>query len=245
MAPKARGLLALLLTVVLAGEARAEAPIKPDLDPHRRTLYVTIGEDPVRFEAPVDMCFADRTRKGEGEMFDLIAAALKQKGDETLLGLFMPCDSLANPMHAMAREGRVPSFGIVTFPHRIEASAPRDSSSAYLDWRAASFHEYVAVNLPGWLLAADPLRQPGDTANLPEIAPGPAQGQNGLFVTHNQYLSADGRPFPTVGATGTALLRGHPVEFIVRLNAASGIGDESGAHEFMVNFLDLQAAINR
>lgn len=244
MAPKTVWVFALLLAVTLPTFAAA-ADKPPKLDPHRRTLYVTLGENPVRFEAPKDMCFADPTRRGEGELAAMIAASLRQKGDETLLGVFMPCDSLANPMHAMAREGRVPSFGLITWPQQMEDRGPWPTNARYLDWRSASFHEYVAVNLTGWLGAADALRQPGDTAKVPELAPGPAQGENGLFTTYNQYLSADGRPFPTVGAVGTTLLRGHPVEFILRLNAASGVEDEMAAHDFMANFLDLQAAINR
>jgi hypothetical protein len=246
MAPKAAFAalvlgLCLTATAAAAGDAVTTTPV----DAKRRTLYVTVDNQSIRFEAPPGMCFADRTHRREGPFVEPIVQSLRQKGDEKLLGLFMPCDSLANPALAIAREGRVPSFGMILWPHDVGEAAPRDSSAAYLDWRAASFYEYVRVHLPAWLAAADPLRQPGDTARPPEIAPGPGQSTAGLFITYGQYLSADGRPFPTVGAVGTALLRGHPVEFVVRLNRASGISDDSGAHGFMVNFLDLQAAINR
>lgn len=245
MARKAALLFALITLLAVSAAQAQNSSDHATIDDIRRTLYVTIDEDQVRFEIPDGMCFADRTRPGEGRLFEAIAQGLRFKGDETLLGLFMTCDSLANPGHPLAREGRVPSFGIITHPYKIAARADRSSTAAYLDWRQASFHEYVALNLPGWIMAADPLRLPGDTTDPAVPAPGPAQGNNGIFTTFSQYLSADAQPFPTVGAAGTTLLRGHPVEFILRLNAASGITDEEQAYEFMRDFLDLQAAINR
>ena len=65
------------------------------------------------------------------------------------------------------------------------------------------------------------------------------------MTTFSQYLSADGQPFQTVGATGTLLAKGHPIEIAVRLNGASGITTTDQAHDFMKKFMDLQGEINR
>lgn len=238
-------ILSALALVMAASVAIAAPPKKDDFTTKRRTLYVTVEQDQIRFEAPKGMCFADATKRNEAQLVRLVAGLLRKKGDEQLLGLFMPCDSLANPMHVSAREGRVPSFGIITWPHDIEDAASHDSAGAYLDYREASFREYVAVNLPAWLAAADPLRQPGDKVKLPEPDGELRRGTHGLVTAYSQYVSADNYPFPTTGAVATALLRGHPVEILVRLNAASGIVTTGQAHDFMKDFIDLQGEINR
>lgn len=245
MAPKR--IASALLLVVLATATPAHADAKTQdaiINKERRTLFVTVGEDRLRFEAPKGMCFADKTMRTEGALLRAAELALRHKGDEDLLGLFMPCDSLVNPAMAIAREGRVPSFGMITFPHGVETTAPRGDLGAYLAYRDASFHEYAAVNLGPWLGIMGLLRQPEDTAKDPALDDGVAYSTHGIVTTYSQYLSADARPFPTVGAVATTLAHGHPVEVVMRLNAASGVTTAQQAHDFMANFIDLQAALN-
>lgn len=243
MAPKR--IIAALLAATLALSAPAWAA-KPDPAADKtRTLFVTVGGERLRFEIPEGMCFADSSNRQQAMLIDLIRRALAHKGDEHLLGLFMPCDSLANPGNPMAREGRVPSVGLILWPHKIEKAANLSSSDSYLNWRAASFREYAALNLPMWMLAADPLRQSGDTVKEPELSTDAARTNHALMTTFSQYLSADGQPFETVGAVGTLLVHGHPVEIAVRLNGASGITTTDQAHDFMEKFMELQAMLNR
>lgn len=243
MAPKH---LIAALAVLLALGAPAFAQNKPAVDADKtRTLFATVGGERLRFEIPEGMCFADHSHPQQRAIIELVRRALTHKGDEHLLGLFMPCDSLLNPGHPVAREGRVPSVGIILWPHKIEDAADRSSTASYLNWRAASFREYTMLNLPVWMMAADPLRQSGDTVKDPEVASDLARTDHALLAAFSQYLSADGRPFPTVGAVGTTMLKGHPVEIALRLNAASGITSADQAHEFMAEFMDLQARINR
>ncbi len=242
MAPK-RIIAILLATLVIAAPALADKP-DPAAD-KTRTLFVTVGEDRLRFEIPEGMCFADQSNRQQGAMLDLIRRALAHKGDEHLLGLFMPCESIANPGNPMAREGRVPTIGIILWPHKIEDAVAHGSSAQYLDWRAPSYREYAALNLPVWMLAADPLRQSGDTVKDPELSTEVTRSTHALMTTFSQYLSADGQPFQTVGATGTLLAKGHPIEIAVRLNGASGITTTDQAHDFMKKFMDLQGEINR
>ncbi len=243
MAPKT--LIAALLVATLACVTPALAQ-KPDPAADKtRTLFVTVGGERLRFEIPEGMCFADSSNRQQAMLIDLIRRALAQKGDEHLLGLFMPCDSLANPGNPMAREGRVPSVGLILWPHKIEKAATLSSSDSYLNWRAASFREYTALNLPMWMLAADPLRQSGDTVKDPELATDIARTDHALMTTFSQYLSADGQPFDTVGAVGTLAVKGHPIEFALRLNGASGITTTDQAHDFMAQFMELQATLNR
>lgn len=243
MAPK-RIIAALLASVLLFSTPVLADNPDPAAD-KTRTLFVTVGSERLRFEIPEGMCFADQSNRQQGAMLDLIRAALAHKGDEHLLGLFMPCDSIANPGNPMAREGRVPTVGIILWPHKIEDTATLTTSVQYLDWRAASYREYGALNLPIWMLAADPLRQSGDTVKDPELSTDVAQSRHALMTTFSQYLSADGQPFETVGAAGTLLVKGHPIEIAVRLNGATGITTTAQAHDFMKNLMDLQGDINR
>lgn len=210
-----------------------------------RTLFVTVGQERLRFEAPAGMCFADHGARAQAGMIDAVRGALAKKGDERLLGLFMPCDSLTNPSHPGSREGRVPSFGVILWPHDVEDAAPRDDLARYLDWRRASFREYIALNLSPWLLAADPLRQPGDSVAEPVITPEPLTTPVALITSYQQSLSADAQPFPTTGAAATTLIHGHPVEILIRLNAASGVTTTDQVHVFMDNFMALQERLNR
>lgn len=235
--------LALMLTASVA--ASAAAPKKDDPATKRRTLYVTLGENRLRFEAPTGMCFADATKNVEISIVKMTAGLLKKADAGSLIAVFMPCDSLANPRNVMAREGRVPSFGIITWPRDIEDAAPRGSLEDYLSYRAASFNEYIAVNLPAWLVAADHMRQPGDTVQPPVPQDSAARSASGVVASYSQYLSADNYPYPTAGAVGTTLLQGHPVEILVRMNAASGIDTPAKAQDFMKDFIDLQADLNR
>ncbi len=243
MAPK-RIIAALLAALVIASPVMADKKPAADAD-KTRTLFVNVGAERLRFEIPEGMCFADQGHPQQRALIELVRRALAHKGDEHLLGLFMPCDSMLNPGHAMAREGRVPSVGMILWPHKIEKAADRSTRDSYLNWRAASFREYTALNLPVWMLAVDPLRQSGDTVKDPELSADLARSNHALLATFSQYLSADGQPFETVGAAATTLIKGHPVEIIIRLNRASGITTIDQAHEFMAQFMDLQAQINR
>lgn len=247
MAPKR--LISAVLALVLSATLAATLPVQAETpDPaagKTRRLFVTVGEERLGFEIPEGMCFADQGNYRQAVLIDMIRRALAKKGDETLLGLFMPCDSLANAGNPVAREGRVPSFGVILHPHKLENISTRSSTAGYLDWRAPSFHEYAAVNVPVWMFLADPLRDSGDTASDPEMDGDMTRSDNALVTTFSQYLSADAQPFPTVGALGTTLIKGHPIEIAVRLNPLSGITTNSQAYEFMTNFMELQAAFNR
>ncbi len=242
MAPKT---LAVALIALLAITSPVLAQTSAAITGKTRTLHVTVGNERLRFEAPDGMCFADGNNRQQDAVLQLARRMLRHKGDEQLLGVFMPCDSIANPANPMAREGRVPSLGVILWPHKIEDRATRDTASTYLDWRAASFPEYAALNLPLWLLAADPFRQPDDTVADPEISGDSRHTATSLSTAYAQYLSADGQPFPTVGGIGTILINGHPIDIALRLNAASGVTTIDQAHEFMENFMELQARINR
>lgn len=244
MAPKRFIAVLLAAALTAAATVAGAAPADPAAG-KTRTLFVTVGEDRLRFELPQGMCFADRNDRQQGALLDMARRALDKKGDERLLGLFMPCDSLANPGNPLAREGRVPTVGLILWPHKIEAGSAHTDTAAYLDWRAPSFHEYAALNIPLWLFAADPLRQPGDNVHDPLIDDGHRASAAALMAAFSQYISADGQPVETVGALASMLVRQHPIEIVIRMNATGSDATIDQAYEFMSEFTGLQAALNR
>ena len=213
----------------------------------RRTLVARVGEDTLHFEAPLGMCFVDPTKQGEREFYASVRDFFTRKADETLLGVFAPCEGLANMGGGGVNnpEGQVMSTGLILWPQRRVGDSLDVSLDEYLNLRAASFEEYLTLTIDAWSAASNANLDP--SLSIGEIMRTGDLRQSGHAVTagFSQELKAGGEKHPLRLFASTTLLRGHPIEFALRLGRfAKGMDDEQ-AHEFVDKFMAQQVALNR
>jgi hypothetical protein len=225
----------------------ASGGLTPVLKPsdYRRTLHVGMGQETLKFEAPLGMCFLDPSRRNEGVIYRALEQVIDKKGDEKLLGVFAPCDSLANAGNPMAEEGSVMSTGLLTWPNRaIGEKSGFETRADYLDFREPSFAEYLALNLSQWTNVTKETLPAGDRLGDIVMDGEVRRSESGVYAGFTQNMTINAEKYDLTGVGATTALRGFPVEVLIRLNRYNGIDTTGEAYELMEDFLAQQAALN-
>lgn len=236
--------LAFALTALALMTAQAQAS-KPDPRPvdYRRTLFAAAGQDRMIFEAPLGWCFLDPTDKKQGPVYEAISAVVRAAAHSVVVGVFAPCNSIANSGNPMGPEGDVISSGIVTWANPVIGDKMPQDLNGYIDLRAPSFREYVALNVMNWggLQSDDTATQNMERYVLEKSA---RATDAGVSIGFSQKITKNAQNYDIVGAAGTTLLRHHPVELLLRLNSGGGAYTLDSAHQMMDTLLAQQVVLN-
>ena len=106
----------------------------------RRTLFVEVAQRKLRLEAPVKMCFLDRTSPVQQGVYLTLSSLVERHGDQVLLGVFMQCDNITSPQ---SWQDGMPNVGFITWMNPAIGETSTMSRADYLDMREASFPKYA------------------------------------------------------------------------------------------------------
>ena len=107
----------------------------------RRTLFVEVGQEKLRLEAPEKMCFVDRTASPMQEKIYIKVSALAEKlRDQVLMAVFMNCNGFTSPDDWT---NGMPDAGFFTWMNPAIGPVTTMSRQDYLDMREVSFPQYV------------------------------------------------------------------------------------------------------
>jgi hypothetical protein len=173
--------------------------------PARRTLFVKAGTEKLALEAPVGMCFVDRTSPIQEATYDVLSGIVERNGDQSVLGVFMGCDQVGD---SSAWENGMPTFGFVTWLNPFIGRTIKMSRGDYLDMREAFFHDYAKMKA-GFAMAADgKVHRNADNVSL--------------HLTGNEGLAGMQRKGAIVIATTT--VKHVPLEFTLHYAAQGDLG---------------------
>lgn len=213
----------------------------------RRTLVARVGQETLHFEAPIGMCFVDPTKQGEREFYASVKDFFTRKADETLLGVFAPCQGLANMGGGGVNnpEGQVMSTGLILWPQRSVGDTLDLDLAGYLDLRAASFEEYLGLTIDAWSAASNVSLDPSLVIGSIEQLGPLERSDHAITSVFAQELRAGGEKHPLHLVASTTLLRGYPIEVALRLGRFAKDMNKDQAHEFAQKFMAQQVALNR
>ena len=213
----------------------------------RRTLIARVGEETLHFEAPLGMCFVDPTKQGEREFYANVRDFFTRKADETLLGIFAPCQGLANMGSGGVNnpEGQVMSTGLLLWPQRSVGNKLDLTLAEYLDLRAASFEEYLGLTIDAWSAASNVSLDPSlVVSDIEQLGP-LERSDAAVSAVFAQEVRVGGEKHPLHLVGATTLLRDHPIEVALRLGRFAKDMEKEQAHEFAQKFMAQQVALNR
>ncbi len=131
------------LSQVSAAVKEAEQPIPVqswDPDDSRRTLFVEIARKKLTLEAPLGMCFIDRTIPVQETAYNMMASEAERNDDQVMLAAFMACSGLNDPD---SWSNGLPDSGYITWLNPAVGRTTPMSRQDYLDMREAHFKHYA------------------------------------------------------------------------------------------------------
>jgi hypothetical protein len=118
----------------------------------RRTLFVPAAQKMLSLEAPMHMCFLDKSDYMQGMMIQSYADAVRQNSGQVLLAVFMDCNDMANNKGWSDPDGLLPNVGLITWLNPAIGETTSMSRQDYLDMREVSFLQYAANSAGGLLI---------------------------------------------------------------------------------------------
>jgi hypothetical protein len=115
-------------------------PAKPAHASTRSTLYLEVAQRKLWLEAPLKMCFIDRSSALQQGIYATLASSIERLGDQYLLGIFMQCDNVTGPDGW--QEG-LPATGFITWLNPFIGATTPLGLPDYLDMREATFMQYA------------------------------------------------------------------------------------------------------
>ena len=174
----------------------------------RRTLFVEVAQRKLRLEAPLKMCFLDRTVPMQEGIYLLLSSLTERRGDQVLLGVFMQCDNITSPSGWL---NGMPDAGFVTWMNPSIGETSTMSRADYLDMREASFPKYAK----GRDIGAKPDKAVHRNENAVALAfTDDAPGQDGTKQNSTSIIA-------------TTLLRHIPVEITLHLTGNADTNKEA------------------
>ncbi len=238
-------ILAASVLAVMTGAVATAATMNP-VD-YRRTLFAPVGQEMLMLEAPRGMCFLDNTKYVESSVYKVMAAIERKKGKGVLLGIFAPCDGIANIGNA-ASGSAVMTAGTITWLNPSIGEKTKLERHDYLDMREASFKDDVrrAVTLENNIKireAGENDPKPADIEDF-DFDTGVKRTDAGLWLGYVHEIHFADEKIETVSVSGTTSLRHFPIEVNVHINSKQDGYDLTQTHELMDKFMAQQVALN-
>jgi hypothetical protein len=215
----------LLVAVIGFSTTVAAASLKPS--DYRRTLFVPVAQRMLVLEAPLQMCFLDKTSYLQALLYENFSAEIEKKGGQVLLAVFMDCNDMANGRGWSDPDGLLPNVGLVTWMNPSIGDLTSMSRQDYLDMREASFLQY-AQGSAGDLLLDKTVRRT----------------ENGVSVGMSGEIKGHVPKVKTTGIIATTVLRQVPIEVTLRYTGSAPPALDR-LYPLMDKFMEQQVALNR
>ena len=248
-----RTIFSFLAAMILALDVSAACAGQQDPLYYRRTLFVPVGERMLVLEAPVEMCFFDRTEYAQHILHDQLKEQMDQKHKESALAFFMPCLDLAAIEGGQTPSEPLPVLGSVSWLNPMIGEETKMPRAEYLDMRETSFRDYGLGKINDF--HADALKadkktgdETGMTASLfdPEkykFDDSVHRTENGISLGYTSDVDFNYQKYHVDGILATTVIRRIPVEFSLRY-AGQETHDTAALRALMDKFVAQQITLN-
>jgi hypothetical protein len=249
---------ALFLAALLLAAPLAEAAAPKKKDPvfsSRRTLFATVGQTTMVFEAPKGMCFMDESRGTEGALLKTMKETARLSGG-LLVAVFADCKELAGigvveagDSFVLKRKGTImwanaktPVPKKMTRAEYIEMRAPNFREDQFNDMlRAFTKHGRMKKRVEGALTTATYMANPEDY----NFDARPRVSDAGVSLAFGVDTEVDYKKLTTVGVTGATLIKHVPLEFEISQSGDRTAQDFDKYYSTMEGFLQQQVRLNQ
>lgn len=253
---KSLGLLCAAALLLSATVADAAVPKKknPILD-SRRTLFATVGQTTMVFEAPKGMCFMDESRVTENALLKSLKDGARHNGG-MLIAVFADCKELAGigvvdagSSFMLKRKGTItwkdptrPPPKKMSRKEYIDLHAPTFREDAWNDMlRAFTKHGRLKKRVQGALTTATYMANPEDY----QFDARPQVTGDGISLAYAVDSEIDYKKLTTLGVAGTTLIRHVPLEFNISISGDRRGHDFAKFYKMMDSFIAQQVRLNQ
>jgi hypothetical protein len=213
----------ILLLILSAPAFAAKSPLD-----YRRTLIASAGQKKLALEAPMGMCFLDRTNFYEAAIFAGFRRVVERNDDQVLLAVFADCNDLASMKGSSGTHDIPLNAGIISWMNPSVGETTELSREEYLDMREASFRQYVE-NLP--------------PARYAHLDAQPRRTENSVAMGFSRSIKIESGDALSDAVVATSSLRHIPIEVTIRSTGTSPL-PLAQMHEQMDKFMAQQIALN-
>jgi len=245
--------LLLLASSALTGAIPAAAQDTRKPVEFRRTLFVPVGQETIKLEAPKGMCFVDQSGYIEEVIFDTLAEAVRTAKEEVLLATFSPCDDLASFGTSSAKHGMITSGSVTWLNPSYGAKSPMERHD-YLDMREATFRSDMLKKIDRFAEAFGDKKKTSQrgavTVTTQAITTGydfedrPERTDNAVSIGYVNTREVNYESMTESGVIATTSIKRHPIEVSLRYDTTTEGHSLIDIHKLVNHFIDQQIAIN-
>lgn len=253
---KSLGLLCAAALILTAVTADAAVPKKknPVLD-SRRTLFATVGQTTMVFEAPKGMCFMDESRTTENALLKSMKDSAKHSGG-MLVAVFADCKELAGigvvdagSSFMLKRKGTIVWADAkktqpkkMTRQEYIDIHAPTFREDAWEDMlRAFTKHGRIKKRVEGAMTTATYMANPEDY----NFDAKPHVSEDGVSLAYAVNSEIEYKKLTTGGVIGKTFIRRLPLEFQITMTGDRSEPDFARYYRMMDSFIAQQVRLNQ
>jgi hypothetical protein len=244
---------ALLLTASMA-DAAVTKKKNPTFD-SRRTLFATVGQTTMVFEAPKGMCFMDESRTTEGALLKSLKDAARYNGG-LLIAVFADCKELAGvgvvdsgDSFTLKRKGTItwsdpnhPPPKKMQRKEYVDLKAPTFREDAWNDMlRAFTKHGRLKKRVEGALTTSTYMANPEDY----DFDTKPQVTDDGVALAFAVDTEVEYKKLTTNGVVAKTLIRHIPLEFEISLSGGRSEHDFARFYKQMDSFIAQQVRLNQ
>jgi hypothetical protein len=232
----------------------------------RRTLFMSVGQHHLVFEAPVGMCFLDQSDYLEGAVLDYINDRFAPSGGQ-VIATFADCMEIANVQHQFLEDSMASaksshpediepdsslmpkSGGVISWLNPENADNDeqmRLSREEYLDLRAKDYRaDVVKANTPqeheGKVTAASLMSEPGKGSFDDQLH----RTKDGISLAFSKDEDVEYQTLHEISVSGTTLLHQLPLEITITFSSKDApVKDFKSLYTMMDAFLAQQVLMN-
>ncbi|MEZ0261281.1 MAG: hypothetical protein ACAH80_09740 [Alphaproteobacteria bacterium] len=250
---KSLGLLCAGLLLLSAAAVDAAQKKNPVFD-NRRTLFATIGQTTMVFEAPKGMCFMDESRVTENALLKSMKDAARHNGG-MLVAVFADCKELAGigvidagSSFVLKRKGTItwadatrPPPKKLTRQEFIDMHAPNFREDAWNDMlRAFTKQGRLKKRVEGALTTTTYMANPEDY----NFDAKPHVTGDGVSLAYAVNSEVEYKKLTTGGVVGKTLIRHVPLEFQISMSGDRSEPDFTRFYKMMDSFIAQQVRLN-
>lgn len=251
-------IFALFLAALLLAAPLAEAAAPKKKDPvfsSRRTLFATVGQTTMVFEAPKGMCFMDESRQTESAVLKAMKDSANTGGG-LLIAVFADCKELAGIGTVDAGDSFVlKRKGTITWAKAKTAIPKKITRAEYIEMRAPTYREdafndmlraftkngRMKKRVQGALTTTTYMANPEDYT----FDARPRVSDSGVSLAYGVDTEVDYKKLTTSGVTGATLIRHVPLEFEISQSGDRRAQDFDKYYSLMEGFMQQQVRLNQ
>lgn len=253
---KSLGLLCAAALLLTASMAEAAVPKKknPVFD-SRRTLFATVGQTTMVFEAPKGMCFMDESRTTEGALLKGLKDSARHSGG-LLIAVFADCKELAGVGVVDSSDSFVlKRKGTITWSDPNRPPPKKMQRKEYVDLKAPTFREdawndmlraytkngRIKKRVEGALTTSTFMANPEDY----DFDAKPQVTDDGVSLAYAVDTVVEYKKLTTNGVVAKTLIRHVPLEFQISMSGNRSAHDFAKFYKLMDGFIAQQVRLNQ